>query len=118
MAGQRPDTVRAELTRQGLPAARVEALVPHKVHTGNRPSTLVLFEKLDPAALGRLIALYEHSVLTQSVVWGINACDQWGVELGKKLTEQLAAAVEDPAGGHAAPVPVLKLLKRVAEWRR
>ncbi|HEY2201882.1 MAG TPA: hypothetical protein VGH56_08335, partial [Solirubrobacteraceae bacterium] len=118
MAGQSADTVRAELVRQGLPPARVQALIPHKVDPGSRPSTIVLFEKLDPATLGKLIALYEHSVLTQSVVWGIDAFDQWGVELGKKLTEQLAPAVEDPAGGHAAPASVLKLLKRVAEWRR
>jgi glucose-6-phosphate isomerase len=118
MAGQSAETVRAQLVRQGLPPAHVESLIPHKVDPGSRPSTIVLFEKLDPATLGKLIALYEHSVLTQSVVWGIDAFDQWGVELGKKLTEQLAPAVEDPAGGHAAPAPVLKLLKRVAEWRR
>jgi len=118
MAGQSADTVRAELVRQGLPPVRVEALIPHKVDPGSRPSTIVLFEKLDPATLGKLIALYEHSVLTQSVVWGIDAFDQWGVELGKKLTEQLAPAVDDPAGGHAAPASVLKLLARVAEWRR
>ena len=117
MAGQSAETVRAELVRQGMPPARLEALIPHKVDPGSRPSTIVVFEKLDPATLGRLIALYEHSVLTQSVVWGIDAFDQWGVELGKKLTEQLAPAVEDPAGGHAAPAPVLELLKRLAVWR-
>jgi len=116
MAGQSADTVRAELVRQGLPSARVEALIPHKVDPGSRPSTIVLFQKLDPATLGKLIALYEHSVLTQSVVWGIDAFDQWGVELGKKLTEQLVPAVENPAGGQAS-APVLKLLERVAEWR-
>ncbi len=59
--------------------------IPHKVHPGNRPGSLLLFEKLDPATLGNLIALYEHKVFTQSVVWGINAFDQWGVELGKSL---------------------------------
>jgi glucose-6-phosphate isomerase len=118
MAGQTADTVRAELERQQLPPARVEALIPHKVDPGSRPSTIVLFQKLDPAMLGKLIALYEHSVLTQSAVWGIDAFDQWGVELGKKHTEQLAPAVEDPAGGHGAPRSVLKLLTAVAEWRR
>jgi glucose-6-phosphate isomerase len=117
MAGQSPATVRADLERQGLPAAQVEALIPHKVDPGSRPSTIVLFQKLDPTTLGRLIALYEHSVLTQSVVWGIDAFDQWGVELGKKLTEQLVTAVEDPAGGHSASASVRKLLARVAEWR-
>ncbi len=118
MAGQSADTVRAELLRQGLPPARVEALIPHKVDPGSRPSTIVLFQKLDPATLGKLVALYEHSVFTQSVVWGIDAFDQWGVELGKKLTEQLVSAVEDSGGGRAAPASVLKLLTRVAEWRR
>jgi glucose-6-phosphate isomerase len=117
MAGQSPATVRADLERQGLPAAQVAALVPHKVDPGSRPSTIVLFKTLDPATLGRLIALYEHSVLTQSVVWGIDAFDQWGVELGKKLTEQLVPAVEDPAGGHSASASVLQLLARVALWR-
>jgi glucose-6-phosphate isomerase len=115
--GQSADTVRAELERQGVPPAQLEALIPHKVDPGSRPSTLVLFQQLDPATLGRLIALYEHSVLTQSVVWGINAFDQWGVELGKKLTSQLAPAVQDPGGGHAAPASVMKLLATVQKWR-
>ncbi len=117
MAGQSAGTVRAELERQQLPPARVAALVPHKVDPGSRPSTIVLFRQLDPATLGKLVALYEHSVFTQSVVWGIDAFDQWGVELGKKLTEQLAPAVEDPAAGHAAPAAVLELLATVAQWR-
>ncbi len=115
--GQSAETVRLELQRQGMPATQLEALIPHKVDPGSRPSTIVLFRQLDPAALGRLIALYEHCVLTQSVVWGINAFDQWGVELGKKLTEQLAPAVQDPAGGHPAPPSVTKLLATVEKWR-
>ena len=98
--------------------ARLEALIPHKVNPGSRPSTIVLFRELDPVNLGRLIALYEHSVLTQSVVWGVNAFDQWGVELGKKLTSQLAPVVHDPADGHAAPSAVLKLLGTVEKWRK
>jgi glucose-6-phosphate isomerase len=117
MAGQSAEAVREELERQQLPPARIAALVPHKVDPGSRPSTIVLFQRLDPATLGKLIALYEHSVLTQSVVWGIDAFDQWGVELGKKLTAQLAPTVEDPAGGHAAPAAVMKLLATVARWR-
>jgi glucose-6-phosphate isomerase len=117
MAGQSAEAVRADLERQNLPPERIEALIPHKVHPGSRPSTIVLFERLDPATLGRLIALYEHKVFTQSVFWGINAFDQWGVELGKKLAEQLIPAVQDPAGGHPAPPPVAKLLTTVAKWR-
>ncbi len=118
MAGQSAQTVRADLERQGLAPERIEALIPHKVHAGSRPSTLILFERLDPATLGKLIALYEHKVFTQSVFWGVNAFDQWGVELGKKLAEQLIPAVNDPAGGHPAPPPIAKLLTTVARWRR
>jgi glucose-6-phosphate isomerase len=116
--GQSAQTVRQELERQNLPPARAQALIPHKIDPGSRPSTIVLFRRLDPATLGRLVALYEHNVFTQSVIWGINAFDQWGVELGKRLTEQLAPAVQDPAGGHAAPATVLKLLATVAKWRQ
>ncbi len=117
MEGQSAETVRAQLEVQKMPADQIAALVPHKVHAGNRPSTIVLFEKLDPATLGKLIALYEHSVLTQSVVWGINAFDQWGVELGKKLTERLGPAVQDPRGGHGAPPALGRLLAAVERWR-
>lgn len=117
MGGQSAETVRIELERQNLPPDRIAALVPHKVHAGSRPSTIVLFPQLDPAALGKLIALYEHKVFTQSVFWGINAFDQWGVELGKKLAEQLIPAVTDPAGGHTAPPAVAKLLATIAKWR-
>jgi glucose-6-phosphate isomerase len=118
MAGKSAQAVRAELERQGLPAAQIEALVPHKVHAGSRPNTIVAFKRLDPATLGRLIALYEHSVLTQSVVWGIDAFDQWGVELGKKLTERLVPAVEDPAGGNGASTGVRGLLETIGRWRQ
>jgi glucose-6-phosphate isomerase len=117
MAGQPADVVEADLRRLGLPAERIAALVPHKVHQGSRPSTVCLFEKLDPVTLGRLIAFYEHKVFTQGVVWGINSFDQWGVELGKKLAEQLAPAVKDPASAHGVSPGVLKLLARVAALR-
>ena len=79
--------------------------LPHKVHEGNRPTSLLLFAQLDPYTLGALVALYEHKVFTQSVVWGINAFDQWGVELGKKLAEQIAPLLHDPA---AAQSPQLR----------
>ena len=95
--GQDAAQVEADLRRQNLPAARVAELLPHKVHAGNRPSTLIMFPRLDPATLGRLIALYEHKVFVQSVVWGINAFDQWGVELGKKLCETIVPLVRQPA---------------------
>jgi glucose-6-phosphate isomerase len=70
-----------------------ESDTPHKVHEGNRPGSILLFRRVDPSTLGALIALYEHKVFTQSVVWGINAFDQWGVELGKKLAVSIAPLV-------------------------
>jgi glucose-6-phosphate isomerase len=81
----------------------VEALVPHRTFAGNRPSTTILAERLTPAVLGALVALYEHSVFTQSVIWDINAFDQWGVELGKVLANRIApelSAAEEPELSH------------------
>jgi len=89
-----------------------------KVHEGNRPLSLIAFEALDPATLGRLIALYEHKVFTQSVIWGINAFDQWGVELGKKLCAGLVPAVtggEDAVA--AAPEHLRPLLETLRGWK-
>jgi glucose-6-phosphate isomerase len=79
--GKTEDQVRAE----GVP----EELVPHKEFDGNRPSNVICAERLDPATLGKLVALYEHSVFTQGAIWGINSFDQWGVELGKVLAERI-----------------------------
>ncbi len=117
MEGQSAQTVKAQLEAQKMPAAQIAALVPHKVHAGNRPSTIVLFQQLDPGTLGKLIALYEHSVLTQSVVWGINAFDQWGVELGKKLTERLVPAVQNPRTAQDSAAALALLLAAVDRWR-
>ena len=86
--GKPPEEVRAE----GTP----EWLVPHRVFEGNRPSNTILAEKLDPATLGSLIALYEHAVFTQGVIWGINSFDQWGVELGKVLAQRIIPELESP----------------------
>jgi glucose-6-phosphate isomerase len=91
--GKTADEVRAE----GVP----EALVPHRVFEGNRPSNTLLASRLTPHTLGALVALYEHSVFTQGVVWGIDSFDQWGVELGKVLAERTAAELAGPVG--AAP---------------
>ncbi|MEX3504713.1 glucose-6-phosphate isomerase [Corynebacterium sp. LK2510] len=82
-----------ELEREGVD----KQLAPHKVMPGNRPTTTILAERLTPAVLGALIALYEHIVFTQSVIWGINAFDQWGVELGKQQASDLADAVSGAA---------------------
>lgn len=112
--GQTEEQVRADLAAKGVPEAEIVRLIPHKLHPGNRPSTLILFPRLGPKTLGRLIALYEHKVFTQSVIWGINAFDQWGVELGKKLAESMAPAVENP---ETAESSLRGLLAYVGKWR-
>ncbi|HEY4367218.1 MAG TPA: glucose-6-phosphate isomerase [Steroidobacteraceae bacterium] len=115
--GQTEAQVRTDLAAKGTSEAEITRLIPHKLHPGNHPSSVILFPRLGPKTLGRLIALYEHKVFTQSVIWGINAFDQWGVELGKKLAESLAPAVENPAAGAGAD-PLLKgLLEHVLKWR-
>jgi glucose-6-phosphate isomerase len=88
---------------------------PQKVHEGNRPSSLLLFSRLEPVTLGALVALYEHKVFTQSVIWGINAFDQWGVELGKKLAESIAPLVR---GEGVASAPSLAATLRTIEALR
>ena len=117
MAGQPAPAVRADLERQKLPPERVQYLVPHKVHEGDRPVSIVSFAQVEPGTLGKLVALYEHKVFVQSVVWGINAFDQWGVELGKKLAEQLAPAVKNPRSGHSAGNSVIRILEQIDRWR-
>ena len=97
-----PDEAEAELREKGLPEADVQKLAPHKVIPGNRPSNTLVVERISPRRLGALVAMYEHKVFVQSVVWGINAFDQWGVELGKELATGLLPVVEgkESAAGH------------------
>ncbi len=85
MRGRTLAEVRAEMKAEGLSAAAIRRLAPHRVFPGNRPSTTILIRRLDPYHLGLLLALYEHKTFVQSVLWGVNPFDQWGVELGKKL---------------------------------
>ncbi len=94
MMGQSEGDVLVDLTSRGMTTAKAAELAPHKVHPGNRPSNTLVFNRVDPQTLGKLIALYEHRVFVQSVIWGINAFDQWGVELGKVLADQLIPAVD------------------------
>ena len=89
MLGKTSAEARAELVAQGLQGAALETLLPHKVFAGNKPSNTLLFDRLDAHTLGMLIALYEHKILVQSVVWNINPFDQWGVELGKQLAGEI-----------------------------
>jgi len=93
--GKTREQVKAEGTPDGL--------VPHRVFQGNRPSSTILAERLTPETLGKLVALYEHSVFTQGVIWNIDSFDQWGVELGKALAQRIIPELEietEPTLGH------------------
>jgi len=87
MKGKTPDEVRAELKDSKLPPDELEKLVAQKTFPGNRPTNSIMFKKLTPRSLGMLIAMYEHKIFTQGIIWNINSFDQWGVELGKQLAK-------------------------------
>jgi len=114
--GKTAGAVRAE----GTP----EWLVPHRTFEGNRPSSLVFLPRLSPATLGALVALYEHSVFTQGVIWDVDSFDQWGVELGKALAQRIVAELQGPAAapangaGPAHDSSTAALIRRYREHRR
>jgi glucose-6-phosphate isomerase len=115
MTGKTPDEARAELEAQQLPAARVEQLVPHKTFPGNRPTTTILVQRVTPTALGELIAMYEHKIFVQGVVWNVFSFDQWGVELGKQLASKILPELEGPGvvtGHDASTNGLINLYKR------
>ena len=94
MRGKTTGEVQAELEELGFDAVRIAQLTPHKVFPGNRPSNSFLFDQLDPRTLGRLIALYEHKIFVQGILWNIYSFDQWGVELGKQLAKAILPELE------------------------
>ena len=95
MMGKNEAEVRAELVAEGLSGDELEALLPHKVFPGNKPTNSILFQKLTPHTLGGLIAMYEHKTFVQSIIWDVNAYDQWGVELGKQLARKIFPELEE-----------------------
>ncbi len=101
MRGKTVEEAREELSRAGLSGDALERLLPHKVFPGNRPTTTILFKKLTPRSIGALLAMYEHRIFVQGIVWRINSYDQWGVELGKQLAKAILPEL-DPDGPRAA----------------
>lgn len=89
MLGKTEDEARKELEEQGMSGEVLEKLLPHKIFEGNRPTTSIMFDKLTPNMLGKLIALYEHKIFVQGIIWDINSYDQWGVEYGKQIASQI-----------------------------
>jgi glucose-6-phosphate isomerase len=102
MRGKTADEVRAGMKAAGIPPERIDALVPHRVFAGNKPTNTLLLDALDPFTLGALVALYEHKVFVQGVVWNINSFDQWGVELGKQLASRILPELRAGPVPHAA----------------
>jgi glucose-6-phosphate isomerase len=109
MRGKTPEEARAELEAQGLARPRIDELVPHKTFPGNRPTSSILFTKLTPRTLGMLVALYEHKIFVQGIVWDIHSFDQWGVELGKQLAKKIEPelASQGAIGSHDASTNAL-----------
>jgi glucose-6-phosphate isomerase len=95
MKGKTREEAEAELLAQGVEGSRLEALKPHKAFKGNRPTNSIVFRKLTPRILGALVALYEHKIFAQGVIWNINSYDQWGVELGKELAKRILSELEE-----------------------
>jgi glucose-6-phosphate isomerase len=96
MAGQGLEEVKAAMKKANCDVSEIQKLSTHKVMEGNKPSNTLLFEKLTPKVLGSLIAMYEHKVFVQGVIWRVNSFDQWGVELGKSLGNKVLTKITDP----------------------
>jgi glucose-6-phosphate isomerase len=115
-----PEALAFGKTADELAAEGVEAsLIPHKTFSGNRPTNTILANKLTPSVLGQLIALYEHKIFTQGILWNIFSFDQWGVELGKVLAGRILPELEseeEPAATHDASTQAL--IRRFRAWRR
>jgi glucose-6-phosphate isomerase len=118
MRGRTEDEAAAAMRAEGVPDAEIRRLAPHRAFEGNRPTTSILCDRLSPRTLGALIALYEHKVYVESVIWNINAFDQWGVELGKTLAGRVLTELETaaPAAGHDASTN--GLINRLKAYRR
>ncbi len=100
MQGRSIETLMEEMLAKGMQRDEAEQLAKHRFIEGNKPSNTLVYQRLTPFVLGQLIALYEHKIFTQSVIWNINAFDQWGVELGKQLSKTIGTAIENPEQAH------------------
>ncbi len=112
MRGRTEAEARSELQAGGIAAEVIDRLVPHRTFPGNRPSNMLLVEQVTPKVLGSLIALYEHKVFVQGVVWGVDSFDQWGVELGKQLAGQILADFREIACSAGVDSSTASLIRR------
>lgn len=104
MKGKSEEVARKELEKKGMDKASIEKILPHKIFEGNRPTNSIMVDRVSPFTLGALIALYEHKIFVQGIIWNINSYDQWGVELGKELAKAIEPELVDsmPVSSHDA----------------
>jgi glucose-6-phosphate isomerase len=100
MLGKTYDEARTEIEKQGFEGEDIESFIPQKTFEGNRPTSSILFQKLTPKTLGQLIAMYEHKIFTQGIIWNINSFDQWGVEYGKQIAKQVLPKLSEKTPTH------------------
>jgi glucose-6-phosphate isomerase len=117
MMGKTADEVTAELQAQGKSAEAIAALLPFKVFQGNKPTNSILVKALTPYVLGNLIALYEHKIFTQGIIWNIFSFDQWGVELGKQLANKILPELINDSPVHTHDVSTNGLINAFKEMR-
>ncbi len=119
MRGKTEAEARAELAAAGVGSAELEALLPHKIFPGNRPTNTIAFRKLTPRVLGQLIAMYEHKIFVQGIIWNINSFDQWGVELGKQLAKAILPELQGaaPPSDHDSSTTGLIEYFRAQNWK-
>jgi glucose-6-phosphate isomerase len=113
MTGRTAKEAEVQLVAAGKSKVEAKVLAPHRVFAGNRPSLTLAYKKLDPYTLGRIIALYEHRVFVEATIWGINAFDQWGVELGKELATGLQPVIEGKRGVEGLDASTAGLVKHL-----
>ncbi|WP_040693015.1 glucose-6-phosphate isomerase [Pseudaminobacter salicylatoxidans] len=117
MKGRTLEEARRQMLTKGMPLEEVDRIAPHRVFSGNRPSITLLYRKLDPRTLGRLIALYEHRVFVEGTLYNINSFDQWGVELGKELATALLPVVEGTEDAARSDASTAGLVRHIHELR-
>lgn len=118
MNGKDKKQVTAELEKQGIDKAKMEKLIPFKLFEGNKPTNSFLLKEITPFSLGSLIALYEHKIFVQGVIWNIFSFDQWGVELGKELAKKVLPELENEVAVNSHDVSTNGLINVYKEWRK
>ncbi len=117
MKGKTSDEVKAEMEKEGLSKEDMNALLPHKVFSGNRPTNSFLVKKITPYTLGMLLAMYEQKIYVQSVIWGLNAFDQWGVELGKQLAKTILPELQNDDEIKSHDASTNSLINQYKKWK-